>query len=182
MVRYRLVQLATVHKQVRAAERRFKCTFSDIDYRAWSAELGKVKALYEEKHATFWRRKITDCNGNACRLWQTFHEVLGELMGKDTDAHTADEFAAFFKDKVESVHVSTMSTPAYDVPRRSTPTLEKWTLVTTDEVLKLISSSLCKTCQLDPVPTWLVKNEGTAVTLLLPTSRLNLSKLWSVHY
>ena len=44
------------------------------------------------------------------------HEVLGEPTSEDTDAHTADEFAAFFKDKVESVRASTMSTPAYDVP------------------------------------------------------------------
>ena len=41
------------------------------------AELGKMKALYEEKLATFWRRKIADCNGNTRRLWQTFREVLG---------------------------------------------------------------------------------------------------------
>ena len=114
---------------------------------------GKVKALCEEKHATFWRRKIADCNGNTRRLWQTFHEVLGEPTGEDTDAHTADEFAAFFTDKVELVRASTMSTPTYNVLHRSTPTLEKWTLVTTDEVLKLISSSPCKICQLDPVPT-----------------------------
>jgi len=94
--------------------------------------------------------------GNARRLWQTFHEVLGEPTAKTLiDAHTADEFAAFFKDKVESVRAST---PTYDVPHRSTPTLEKWMLVTTDEVLKLISSSLCKTCPLNPVPTWLVKD------------------------
>jgi len=32
------------------------------------------------------------------------------------------------------------------------------TPVTTDEVEKLIGSSSCKTCQLDPVPTWLVKD------------------------
>ena len=34
----------------------------------------------------------------------------------------------------------------------------KWTPVNTDEVEKLIGSSSCKTCQLDPVPTWLVKD------------------------
>jgi len=46
----------------------------------------------------------------------------------------------------------------YDVPSRSTPTLENWTPVTTDELEKLIGSAPCKTCQLDLVPTWLVKN------------------------
>ena len=36
--------------------------------------------------------------------------------------------------------------------------LSKWSPVTEDEVNKLISSSLTKTCQLDTVPTWLVKD------------------------
>jgi len=57
--------------------------------------------------------------------------------------HTADDFVAFFKDKVDSVHASTMTTPPYDVPSRSTPTLQNWTPVTTDELEKLIGSAPC---------------------------------------
>ena len=75
----------------------------------------------------------------------------------DTDLHTADEFAAFFKDKVESVRASSDSTLLYDVPSRTTSTLEHFAPVTIDEVEKLIGSAPCKTCQLDPAPTWLVK-------------------------
>ena len=36
--------------------------------------------------------------------------------------------------------------------------LGAWTAVTADEVERLIGSVLCKTCQLDPTPTWLVKD------------------------
>jgi len=42
-------------------------------------------------------------------------------------------------------------------PSKATPTSEQWTAVTSDEVVKLIGSSLCKSCQLDTAPTWLVK-------------------------
>jgi len=46
----------------------------------------------------------------------------------------------------------------YDVPFKATrSSLDSWTAVTTDEVNKLINASPNKTCQLDPVPTWLVK-------------------------
>jgi len=46
----------------------------------------------------------------------------------------------------------------YDVPFKSTKSsLGRWTAVTIDEVNKLISAPPNKTCQLDPVPTWLVK-------------------------
>ena len=46
------------------------------------------------------------------------------------------------------------------LPLKVTPTLSQWTTVTHDEVEKMIGSALNKTCQLDPVPTWLVKDVG----------------------
>jgi len=56
---------------------------------------------------------------------------------------------------------------------KATPTLEEWTAVTSDEVEMLISSALCKSCQLDPAPTWLVKEMRT---LLSPFISLLFSK------
>ena len=64
----------------------------------------------------------------------------------------------FFNDKVASVRASTAATPLYEVPYRTTPLPSEWTAVTADEIDKLIGSAPNKTCQLDPVPTWLVKD------------------------
>jgi len=80
-----------------------------------------------------------------------------ETRSEDVDAHTADEFAAFFRDKVASVRAACALTPLYDVPYRTTPTLEQFAPVTVEDVGRLIGSALCKTCQLDPMPTWLFK-------------------------
>ena len=84
------------------------------------------------------------------------HFKAYEPASDDTSAHTADDFATLFKDKVDSVCASVTTTSQYDVPL--TPTLENWTQITTDELEKLIGSAPCKTCQLDSVPTWLIKN------------------------
>ena len=56
------------------------------------------------------------------------------------------------------MRASTASTQLYDVPYKATPMLEQWTAVTSEEIEKLISSMLSKSCQLDPAPTWLVKD------------------------
>ena len=88
----------------------------------------------------------------------SLHKVLGEAVTEETGSKTADEFATYFKDKVDSVRASTATTPLYDVPLKVTPTLSQWTTVTHDEVENMIGSALSKTCQLDPVPTWLVKD------------------------
>ena len=64
----------------------------------------------------------------------------------------------FFQHKVDAVRASTSATPLYDVPfKPTTSSLDSWTAVTIDEVNKLTSASPNKTGQLDPVPTWLVK-------------------------
>ena len=41
---------------------------------------------------------------------------------------------------------------------KNPPVLADWSAVTVDEVGKLIGSAPAKACQLDPVPTWLVKD------------------------
>jgi len=46
-----------------------------------------------------------------------------------------------------------------------TKTLEYWTLVTIDEPEKLIGSASRKTCQFDPIPTWLVKNNKSSADM-----------------
>ena len=96
------------------------------------------------------------CNGNNRRLWQIPQNVLGET---DSD-HTAEDFTAFFPGQGSvspRVHHD-YTTTQHGVQFRSTPTLECWSPVTMDEVEKLISSAPRKTCELDPAPTWLIKD------------------------
>jgi len=71
----------------------------------------------------------------------------------------ADDLASFFEDKVDAVRTSTAATPLYDVPCRPIESsLDEWSAVTTDEVKRLINAAPNKTSQLDPAPTWLVKD------------------------
>jgi len=121
-------------------------------------------------HGAVWNIARTEL---FARLWQTLHSVLGSLR-VTTPVIIQRMTSPHFKDKVDSVRTSTMTTSAYYVPSRSTATLDNWTPVTTDELEKLIGSAPCKTCQWDSVPTWLVKNMNTLlspfVTLLFNKS------------
>jgi len=132
-------------------------TRTDDDKLAWAAELRTLHSLYRRKTDNFWRTETS--NGNTKKLRRTLQGILGETCSDGTSAHTADDFAGFFfQDKVDAVRTSASATPLYDVPfKLTTSSLDSWTAVTIDEVNKLISASPNKTCQLDPVPTWLVK-------------------------
>jgi len=141
----------------------------------------------------FERNEITSNKGDTKKLWRTIQCLLGETSTDETGVYAADDFTAFFKDKVDAVRTSTAATPSYDVPFETmTSTLGSWTAVTVDEVEKLIASALNKTCQLDPAPTWLVKEMhgllAPFIALLFNKSldtgcfQLSLSRLSFVHF
>ena len=65
------------------------------------------------------------------------------------------------------MRASCASTPLYEVPSRMTLTFEQFAPVTAEEVERLIGNAPCKTCQLDPVPTWLVKEMGALISPFL---------------
>jgi len=99
--------------------------------------------------------------------------LTGDSARNDDSPFCADDFAKYFKEKVDSVRASTAMTPLYDVPFRMTSSLSDFAAVTVDEVAKLISSAPNKTCQLDPAPTWLVKD---MIGLLSPFILLLINK------
>jgi len=79
-------------------------------------------------------------------------------------------FATFFSDKIQKLHTalkssSTLSSP--HIPPRHTPTnLSVFSHVSEEEVSKIISLSSNTFCDLDPIPTSLLKQ---CLSALLPT-------------
>jgi len=71
--------------------------------------------------------------------------------------HCADDFAQFFADKVDSVRQSISTTPKQDIPTTASHSMDAWGPVTASEVEKMIGDAPNKTCNMDPAPTWLIK-------------------------
>ena len=87
----------------------------------------------------------------------------------------ANKFASFFHQKIKRIcdmftASSTVVTPPMCIP----PNLPRFNKVSENEVLKIIKNSPTKSCLLDPVPTFLLKD---CVEILLPsiTKLVNLS-------
>jgi len=67
-----------------------------------------------------WRNEITANKGDTKKLWRTMQGLLGETSTDENGVYAADDFAAFFKDKVDAVRTPTAATPSYDVPFKAT--------------------------------------------------------------
>jgi len=81
-------------------------------------------------------------------------------------------FPRFFQQKIDKVRAATASTPPPPTANIATEFLESWSQIQC-EVIKLISQAPNKTSQLDPVPTWIVKEFSN---LLAPFITLLFSK------
>jgi len=84
--------------------------------------VGGKEQWVDEKNSTYWQNEIAACAGQSKKLY-VLHTVLGKACSVDTDLRTADEFAAFFEDKVKSVRAFTDSTPLCEVLFRTISTL-----------------------------------------------------------
>ena len=90
----------------------------------------------------------------------------------------ADHFATFFSNKIMKIRESFSSSESCNRvhPPFDPPTLTIFTQVTQDEIGKIISNSPTKSCLLDPLPTFLIKE---CIDILLPSiTKLVNCYLW----
>ena len=123
---------------------------------------------------------VNDAKGDT----KTLSKVVNNLLGRDTatplpadksPSQLAGMFSDFFVQKVAKIRSSIRCDPqSPSLSPTVSSTFTTFQTVTLEEVTKLIRSSASKTCDLDPLPTSLVKDN---VELLAPiiTSIVNAS-------
>ena len=92
----------------------------------------------------------------------------------------ANEFGSFFHDKIQKIRDKLdkihLPQPSVDVPEFCYSSFTEFKPVTQETVRKVICESATKSCNLDPIPTWLLKD---SLDVLLPfiTDIINSSLL-----
>ena len=81
------------------------------------------------------------------------------LPSDEDHSHLANRFGAFFKSKIDNIHVRQHFNLNVDSSEQILPNIELSEMrpATIEEVRKLITSYSIPSCELDPVPTWLLK-------------------------
>lgn len=162
-------------RQSRCCERRYRKTGSPEDRRSWIAATRQRFRLYRAKKEAYWLHRLAAHGRSSPQLWRS----LSGMLGRDRDltgatGHTAEGFAEFFQKKVEDVRAATSGQPAQPVVGSALITLSSFRPCLPSEIYRIIMSSPTKSCSLDPVPTFLIREY---LDLLLPyiTSMVNAS-------
>lgn len=151
---------AAAKRKARMYERRYRRTHAAADRHAWIAEVRRKQRLYSQKQNMYWEAKIADSRGKPLKLWSNLSSVLRRDKTKSPAAGVLDatSFATAFASKIDGVRSSTTATsgPSF-VDLDAGFSLNTFEAVDAESVRRLISHAANKNCELDPVPTWIVK-------------------------
>ena len=90
-------------------------------------------------------------------LWRQLN-VLLQPTSAVVSPFKANDFASFFDSKISAIRLSTATTGLPTVDPRDVKPLDTFgSAVTSEHVAASLRRAACKQCELDSVPTWLVK-------------------------
>lgn len=157
-------EIALARNHRRQLERKWFSSKLEVHRQMFVAQRDCVANLIRNAKKDYYEERLSTGD-----LKETFN-VIKELTN-DSDCHlpsgdpviVANKFATFFSDKISKIRTNLdneVSTYAPSGPSEQaflgTP-LECFTPATEDEIKRIISSMATKSCELDPIPTWLLK-------------------------
>ena len=125
---------------------------------------------------------IEECGGDTRKLFQVVRSLSNkpeenQLPPHDDPCKLADDFGEFFCRKVDlirnDIDAITVVPPVLNVPTPENK-FEKFDVLSEEEVSDIIMGSSNASCQLDPIPTWLLKLCGSELIPVI-TKMINLS-------
>ena len=120
--------------------------------------------------------RIIKANSNNTRkLFTLVSEITGSskpnpMPDAQSDKELAEDFAQFFRQKINGIWHQFKHIPQYKVPPRDTRPLKSFATINENDLLKLIMEMPTKTCESDIIPTKLLKE-------ILPTVIPALTKI-----
>ena len=145
-------------RECRRRERHYRRTHDVTDRRHWVDAARRRFQLYRSKKETYWTSRLERDGRAPPLLWRSLSSVLGR--DRDTTGatgHTAEGFAAFFTRRVDEIRADTAAAPPPDVVDTAPVPWSSFQPCTEADVRRIIMSSPVKSCSLDQIPTFLLR-------------------------
>jgi hypothetical protein len=159
---------ATVHqsrKRLRQAERVWRSSKSDIDRSVYMMHRNQHHKIINNAKKDFSRSRFQDCSSNPKGLWNHLNQLMGRskssvLPSTDDDNFLAEKFLKEFESKIENARASLPSNDNSDFfhsfPQVEPHFFSSFSLVSEKKIKRIISSMKPTSCELDPIPTYVL--------------------------
>ena len=160
------------HKRlVRNCEWILKMYKTEETWLAFKIERSKFRQSLKCARREFVSKSVLECDKDNKKLYKLASSLMGVMKENplpecDTKEDLANQFADFFITKIQNIRDKFDSLPVYDHKDSSPPKLSKFEPLREKEVRQIIKAMPSKCCDLDVIPTSLLKE---ALELLLPT-------------
>ena len=165
----------------RQKERKWKWSGLEIDRQIFLEERRKVVCQIDSAKIAFYKTKLLKTNPKD--LYKVIKNIKDNpgcvLPSAMNDANLCDRFSDFFISKISKVQeslgsVSDNNIDKHEIPSNFTVGFQDFSPVSENTVSKVVNGMKNKSCCLDPLPTWLLK-ENLDILLPLLTQIINCS-------
>ena len=161
---------------VRNRERTWLKYGENHQWLAYKRERNRYRNIITYKRQQEYSGLVLKSKGNSKELYKTVNFLSNisnpnVLPETDSDSNLAEEFASFFLNKIEKIRELFINTPAYAPPiNEYVPIFRSFSPLTNTEVTSIIMSLKSKSCELDSIPTSVLKE-------ILPSCINTITKL-----
>ena len=166
----------------RKAERLWRGTGLTVHCEIFKEEKAKYNKLLENSKVSYYNQRIIDCGQDSKAMSQTMNELLfrqtiSKLPEHSSAEELANRFSCLFNEKIDKIRDNLPDCSEINLEIAQSPPVSTLTVLrntTEAEVWKIICKSPAKSCMLDPIPTWLIK-ESKSELLPVMTNIINSS-------
>ena len=165
----------TQRKIVRNRERCWLKYGENHQWTAYKRERTRYVNIIRHNKTQIYSGKVLKAKGNIKELYQIVYGLCGDVTEQiypkaNSDADLANDFAEFFLNKIVTIRTKFEKVPVFEPKEKSIPLLSKFAPLTTKQVSNLVMSMKTKSCELDTLPTKILKE-------ILPNCISALTKL-----
>ena len=158
-------EIKLAKRKRRKLERLWRRTKSENDFSAFKTQRNLVNKLLITKKSLYYCQKINDSKGNQRALYSIIDNLTHKvkktpLPEAKSDLDLADGFNNYFGEKIDNIRNSFPDITdynKYDV-NFDGKNLSEFKLLSEDDIIDMIKESPNKSCALDPIPTYLLKD------------------------
>ena len=148
----------------RDLEHKWRKSKLEIDRQLYCRQRQVVKHMIEKAKTSYYSGSVENCNGDQKSLYSVVNKLLHKrkepvLPSTSSEHDLANKFSDYFVGKIETIRSSFnehCELPIDDSIDHVTRITE-FDAATDEEVKKILMKSPSSSCELDPLPTWLVK-------------------------
>ena len=166
----------------RKLEKKWRNTRLEVDHQLYIEQNKLVNFMIDDSKKNHFKTKLDNADS------KTVFKIVNTLLNKDNKTlpehssvkELSNDFALFFTEKVEKIHSSlkdeqsSVAHDSTDYDHSVTCYLSKFEKLSENDVLNLVNKCNTKSCLLDPLPTWYLK-ENMDIFVHVLTHLLNMS-------